>query len=181
MKKDLELYLDKAIKGRPAEAKLIHPGTVVTAPWVGMKCRYGCAGYGKGYCCPPETPTFEETKKMLECYQRAILFHYESAKVPGENRLEKLGEFFDALVTLEGEIFKDGFYKAFVFLAGPCHLCKECGKIKGTACLFGTKARPSMEACGIDVYQTARNNGFPVRPLRDKTETQNDYCLLLVD
>jgi len=42
-------------------------------------------------------------------------------------------------------------------------------------------ARLSMEACGIDVYAAARGNGFPVQPLREKGETQNDYCLLLVD
>ncbi len=38
-----------------------------------------------------------------------------------------------------------------------------------------------MESCGIDVFQTARNNGFFIRALREKTETQNFYCLMLVD
>jgi len=85
------------------------------------------------------------------------------------------------LTDLEGEMFKDGYYKAFVILAGPCHLCKECAKIKEEPCLFRQKARPSMEACGIDVYQTARNNGFFVEPLREKTDPRNDYCLMLVD
>ena len=85
------------------------------------------------------------------------------------------------LVDLEAEIFKDGYYKAFVLLEGPCLLCKECAKLKGTPCNFGFRARPCMESCGIDVYQTARNNGFFIVPLREKTETQNVYCLMLVD
>jgi predicted metal-binding protein len=178
---DLSKYWNRVIEGKPAEAKLILPKTVVTAPWVRMKCRFGCRGYGRSYCCPPESPGFEETRAMLDCYQRAILFHFELAKNPGQNRKKDLREFFDALITLEGELFKDGFYKAFVFLAGPCDLCQECGKLKDTPCLFQAKARPSLEACGIDVYQTARNNGFPVAPLREKSETQNDYCLMLVD
>ena len=38
-----------------------------------------------------------------------------------------------------------------------------------------------MEACGIDVFQTARNNGFFIETLREKTETQNLYCIILVD
>jgi hypothetical protein len=38
-----------------------------------------------------------------------------------------------------------------------------------------------MEGCGIDVYQTARNNGFPIRTLRERTETRNTYCLMMVD
>jgi len=78
-------------------------------------------------------------------------------------------------------MFKDGYYKALLFLAGPCTLCKECGKLKGNPCEFGDRARPAMEACGIDVYQTARNNGFFIETLREKTETQNAYCLMLVD
>jgi len=38
-----------------------------------------------------------------------------------------------------------------------------------------------MEACGIDVYQTVRNNGLFIQPLREKEETQNIYSLMLVD
>jgi len=38
-----------------------------------------------------------------------------------------------------------------------------------------------MEACGIDVYQTARNNGFSIETLRERTQTQNHYCLMLID
>ncbi len=83
---------------------------------------------------------------------------------------------------MEGEMFKDGFYKAFVFLAGPCSLCKEgCAKSKQEPCRFGEKPRPSMEGAGIDVFQTARNNGFPIVPLKEMTETQNLYALMLVD
>jgi predicted metal-binding protein len=41
--------------------------------------------------------------------------------------------------------------------------------------------RPSIESVGIDVYQTARNSGFPIAPLKEKKETQNLYCLMLVD
>ena len=90
-------------------------------------------------------------------------------------------EFFDMLVDLEGEIFKDGYYKAFVFLAGPCRLCKECAKLEDKACSFAIRARPCMEACGMDVFQTARNNGLFIEPLRERTDTNNEYCLMLVD
>ena len=90
-------------------------------------------------------------------------------------------KYHDTLIALEGEMFKDGYHKAFVFLSGPCRVCKECAKLEGTLCKFGDRARPSMEACGIDVYQTAWNNGFEITSLREKTETENQYCLMLVD
>jgi predicted metal-binding protein len=182
MKRDeLGKYWKRVIKGRPAEAKVIDPASVVTAPWVRLKCKYGCDMYGREYCCPPETPTPGQTREILDCYQRAILFHYQAARKEGVNRAKARRAFIDALVELEGEMFKDGYYKAFALLSGPCSLCAECAKSKNNPCNFGARARPSMESCGIDVYQTAWNNGFPIQPLRRKGETQNLYCLILVD
>ena len=178
---DLETYWRSAIEGWDAEAKGIHPSSVVTAPWVRLKCQFGCTGYGKGYCCPPDTPGPEETRAILGAYHRAMLFHIRGAKQAEQSRRKYLMTFFETLVELEGKMFKDGFYKAFVLLAGPCELCKECAKQSGRPCTFGFKARPSMEACGIDVYQTARNNGFFIQPLREQSETQDCYCLMLVD
>lgn len=90
-------------------------------------------------------------REILDSYQRAILFHVEAAKTPGESRTKLFKWFFEMLVDLEGAMFKDGFYKAFVLLSGPCVFCDECAKLKGAACTHGNRARPSMEACGIDV------------------------------
>jgi len=178
---DLEKYCDRAIEGKAIHAKQIDASSVVTAPWVRLKCQFGCTEYGKWYCCPPDTPTPEQTRAILDCYHRAILFHIEAPKIPEQSRRKLLMEFYEMLTDLEGEMFKDGHYKAVVFLAGPCDLCKECDKLRGAPCRFALRARPAMEACGIDVYQTARNNGLFVEPLREKTETQNVYCLMLVD
>ncbi len=58
---------------------------------------------------------------------------------------------------------------------------RQCTKAKDSPCKFPGKARPSMASCGIDLFQTARDNGFNIRTLRDKAETQNFYCLMLVD
>ncbi len=38
-----------------------------------------------------------------------------------------------------------------------------------------------MESCGIDVYATARKNGFPIEVVRDERSDQNYYGLLLVE
>ena len=115
---ELEKYWSRVTKGKNVEAKTIHPSSVVTAPWVRMKCQFGCGGYGKGYCCPPNTPGHAETRGILDSYHRAILFHFEAAKKPRQNRTKLFNEFRDSLVGLEGEMFKDGYYKAFVLLAG---------------------------------------------------------------
>jgi len=175
---DLGKYCEKALQAGATHARTIDPKTVVTAPWVRIKCLFSCP-YKYGYGCPPHTPTPAEMRETLDCYSRAILFHREAPyqKERGKNMVAYL----DMLVNLEGELFKDGFYKVFVMLAGPCVLCRECGFKKNEPCRFPSKMRPSMEACGIDVYQTARNNGFFINTLKEKIETQNIYCLMLVD
>ena len=175
----LEKYCAQAVERGATHAKQIHPNTIHTAPWVRWKCQFGCANYRKSYCCPPDTPTPEQTRALIDSYNRAILFHKEGPRTP--DRGQRFRDYFEMLTDLEGEIFKDGYYKALVFLAGPCSLCKECGKLKAESCAFGNRSRPSMESCGIDVYQTARNHGFFIETLSEKTETQNIYCLMLVD
>lgn len=76
--KDISKYCQQAIEIGATHAKQIHPSSVVTAPWVRLKCQFGCPGYNKGYCCPPHTPTSEQTRAILDSYNRAILFHLES-------------------------------------------------------------------------------------------------------
>ena len=176
---DLAKYCRAAVECGATHAKQIHPSSVVTAPWVVLKCQYGCPGYRRGYCCPPHTPTYDRTRVILDSFHRAILAHIEVPDMPEKEK--HFRRIFDGLVEQEGVMFKDGFYKAFTFLAGPCRLCRKCGVLDEKPCQFPWKARPCMEACGMDVYQTARNNGFSIHPLSDRTETNNEYCLIVVD
>lgn len=177
-KADLAKYIEYAVANGATDAKVIDPSSVVTAAWVRMKCYFGCP-FKNSHSCPPQTPTPEETRRVLDCYKRAILFHKEAPKTP--ERAKNNMAFLDMLVKMEGDLFKDGYYKSFVYLAGPCPLCKECAKVKDNTCIQPGKMRPSMESCGIDVFQTARNNGFFIKTLSEKSETQNLYCLMLVD
>jgi predicted metal-binding protein len=82
------------------------------------------------------------------------------------------------VTALEREIFLAGYYKTLGFGSGPCRLCRECN-VEG--CLHPDDARPSMEACGIDVYATARANGSPIEVVRDETSDQNYYGLVLIE
>lgn len=145
----LNNYCAKTIEKGAIHAKQIDPKSVVTAEWVLLKCRFGCPSYSMISCCPPDTPTLEATRYILDSYNSAILMHKETAKSPEQWATFK--DYFKMLVDLEGELFKDGYYKAFVFLAGTCHLCKECNKLRGAECSFKQRARPSMESFGIDV------------------------------
>ena len=83
-------------------------------------------------------------------------------------------------VTIEREIFLDGYYKAFAMGAGPCQLCGQCN-IANNECINAEKARPAMEACGIDVFQTARNNGYQIEVVKNQSCKQNYFALVLIE
>jgi predicted metal-binding protein len=164
---DLKHFVSRARDLGAKDAKVIAPTSVVTAAWVRLRCQYGCGSYGTTLCCPPYSPTPEETRKVLDGYARAVLVHCK----PGVD-VKKL------VVTLEREVFLAGYYKAFSMGCGPCSLCRECNL---QTCVHPREARPAMEACGIDVFATARGNGFPIEVVRDHSCDQNYYGLLLVD
>ncbi|MEM2094965.1 MAG: DUF2284 domain-containing protein, partial [Candidatus Bathyarchaeia archaeon] len=80
-------------------------------------------------------------------------------------------------VKLEREAFLSGLYRAFALGEGPCPFCKECNLDR---CVKPELARPSMEACGIDVYATVRNAGYPIDVVKKRDENPNFYSLLLI-
>ncbi len=164
---ELQRFVRRGRELGAEEAKVIDPATIVTAPWVRLKCQFGCGGHNSTLCCPPYSPTPEETRRVIDCYQRAILIHFK----PGLNVKE-------LVVTLEREVFLDGFYKAFGMGAGPCTLCEECNLQN---CVYPNEARPAMEACGVDVFATARAHSFPIEVCADPSCEQNYYGLVLVD
>jgi predicted metal-binding protein len=166
-KTPLATFVQRACELGAVEAKIIRADTVVTAPWVRMKCQFGCGGWGSSLCCPPHTPTPDVTSGVIACYKRALLIHCKADKRPTK-----------IVAPLEREIFLSGFYKAFGFGSGPCRLCRECN-FEG--CIRPDDARPSMEACGIDVFATARANGFPIGVVLDETSDQNYFGLVLIE
>jgi len=177
--KSLEEYCQRSVAAGATHALVTDPSRIVTSSWVRWKCQFGCPYYGKFYPCPPYTPTPEQTRQTLDTYTRAILFHLQWTK--GVQSGREINNYMDNVVAMERELFLDGFYRAYCMLAGYCSLCKECAVLRNQPCIFPEKARSSMEAHGIDVYQTAHNHDLPLYPVRTVEETRNIYCLLLVD
>jgi predicted metal-binding protein len=149
------------------EAKLIEAASIVIAPWVRLKCRYGCDGYNTSHCCPPHTPAYQETREVIASYRHAILIH-----------CKKLGSPTPIVSALERYIFLNGFYKAIGLGSGPCQLCAKCHTRQ---CIHTEQARPSMESCSIDVYATVRGNGYPIEVLKEDSDDANYYGLVLIE
>ena len=165
----MEKYVKEAEKLGALDAKTISADSIITATWVRLKCQFGCATYGKRLNCPPRSPTPAQTAKLLSEYESALLVHCDN--LTGTARI---------VAQVERQVFLDGYHKAFSMGAGPCTLCGECN-IADEQCLHPKEARPSMEACGIDVFQTARNNGFPIEVVTDRSATPNCYGVVLIE
>lgn len=168
---------------RGALAEPICAEMVVVSEWVRFKCRFGCKGYGKHMTCPPFAPTPEETRRMLREYTSGLLLRFDG--FPGRERIDpdEIPEDFhpwyrdliiwihDTVYFLEKTAFYDGFHKAFGFVAYPCIYCEHCVAEEQEAsvdesfrrlCRHLDKARPSMEAAGIDVFATAKKVGWNI-------------------
>ncbi len=167
---DEQYFIDLSIECGAVEAKLISPSTVETGTWVHYKCQFGCLFYGKYLVCPPYTPDADEMRKILSEYNRAILFQI-APKTPEESK--------EIVAAMEKKLFLDNYHKVFGLGAGPCFLCPKCALDEGCRNPFVT--RPSMEACGIDVYATVRKHGFKINVVRDYEDEQHYYGLMLID
>ena len=164
----LATFRKRALDMGALEAKVIAATSVRTAPWVRLKCRFGCDGYGGTLTCPPYSPTPEETRAAVDCFEKAILIH-------GDEHTE----ISRVAAALERELFLAGYYKTFAFGSGPCRACRSCDVTQ--PCKKPAVARPSMEAAGIDVFATVRSNGFRIEVLTSE-ECEPDYFgLVLVE
>lgn len=142
---------------------------VVFSPFARNKCQYGCQSAYEKTCISNRDMSYDETQAMVGDYRRGLLLCSEPPT----------GDFQRRCLAAEAEAFKSGFYKAFVFWAGPCSICKTCDP--KTPCANPAHHRPSMEGCGIDVYATVNQVGETLHPLRRRGETVKYYGLLLLD
>ncbi len=101
MEKDTTEKYIELLKQEGANAAVkVSSKSVVTAAWAIYKCKYGCPGYGKSYCCPPQTPTWKETREILDCYEYGILFS-----------AQKMEAIMPMALKVTKELFLDGYYK----------------------------------------------------------------------
>lgn len=130
--------IDEAHSLGCVKAKVIQTKNIELANWVKLHCQYGCSYYGKRFTCPPCSPTTEEMSEILMDYHKAIVVEAEDS--------EKV---LELILKVEESLRKKGFYKAFGIGALPCNLCEVC--TIETNCKYPEKARPTFQACGIDV------------------------------
>lgn len=169
MNKLLEL-----VKRQGGEAKIIETKDIVVDERARLKCMYPpCRWYGSSIMCPPHLKLVPSiTKRIVKKYKYAILIRLETPvedlagpewvkkHLPHELKLREI------VSLVESEAYNMGYYFALGFAAGECSLCLsqnlECEALKTGKCKYPLKARPAMEAAGIDVFATVKNAGWQI-------------------
>ena len=154
----IERYLD-----RPDvfEYKVIGTGELPFSPAVREACeRNVCGRYGKSWMCPPGVGDWEALEQEIKAYPFAAVFTCKYG----------LEDSFDFEGMQEGQRQAKRVFAAVVgamrqagerFLAlgsGGCDLCESCA-YPDAPCRFPDRATPSVEACGVNVMQLAKQIG----------------------
>ena len=160
-----DTYVAMAREMGALDAVLIGPDEVKLDPRCYLKCMYGCPDWGTQWTCPsaPGAITIEQFRRMLERYRYILLIR--AANKQDNQRIER-------------QAYIDGYY--FAFSASDCGLCASCAYPQ--PCKFPHKARPAMQALGIDVFFTARAQNLPISTLAEGEDAQqNWYSLVLIE
>jgi predicted metal-binding protein/predicted O-methyltransferase YrrM len=139
-------------------ARILKTQEIAFEPWVELKCEFGCSRHGKSLTCPPHSPNPGKMQEILSSYTHALIVQSTPPSKQSHQRLLDLEKYF----------LIHGHPEALAFGAGPCTICPKCPA--DDICLHPDRARPSMEACGIDVYETARRSGLDLEPVRRSTD-----------
>ncbi len=178
LREDLEKYRQKALEAGADGAKIISASQVVIDERVRMKCLVPlCHLYGESPNCPPYTPEPEEMRKVLSKFSYAIFIRNDVLPVEDfvddekwhRAHIKHQGKRHRLVSEVEALAFNDGYYLAMGFAAGGCKtaLCggQICQFLDSGRCRFPLKARPSMEAVGIDAYRLATQVGWDIYPV----------------
>lgn len=174
----LEKYKKEAIAMGASRSAVIKASEIQVNELVTLKCQVPlCFGYGTCANCPPHALKPADLRAMLKKYEWAIFFTMDVPagvivrdKATIKERVAAYQEVFRIVNAIESMAFYDGYYLSVGFAAGSCRhtFCgqfENCAALAGEKCRFSLRARPSMEAVGIDVYKMAATAGWDIYPI----------------
>lgn len=118
-----------------------------------------CGQYGRCHMCPPDVGPIDELIARAKAYPCGVLYQSVHA-IEDSFDIEGM---FDAKKSHNACTHRIDKLRETGWLhlgTGGCGLCERCAKRDDLPCRFPEKALPSMEAYGIDVYNTAVNAGL---------------------
>jgi len=174
MKKDVKSrakhFIDLARKLGADHAVPFKIANIVFDPRTLLKCMFGCSDWGKGNTCPSRPGSLKpwEYRKIFEKYAWGIIIHSTDKKLSQDISFE-----------IEKQAFLEGCY--FAFSLSDCAICGECAGHRDEDCTNPKKARPALQAVGIDVFKTVHQFDLPLQTLKDENQPQNWYSAVFIE
>ena len=177
LRKDLEYFRQKALEFGASMAETIPADWVKIDERVRLKCAVPlCPYYDKSINCPPHTPSPDLMRKAISRYNHAVLFALDVdpvANFADRSQKQKAAKWskkaFEIVGRLETLALGKGYYLAVGYGQASCKkaLCgqERCLVLEGGKCPYPLKARPSMEAVGIDVFGLVTKVGWDIYPI----------------
>ena len=178
LRADLERYRELALELGASEAAIIPASHVIIDERVRLKCVVPrCLRAGETPNCPPYAPDLDLVRRALSRFSWAILFKCNVEPIEeyapagrGATKAERLRTLAfhqqsgQVVCALERQAYKDGYHLAMGFGGGSCkdYLCKGmiCQFLDSGRCRFPHRARPAMEAVGMDVVALINKVGW---------------------
>ena len=195
--KHFDELIDIARENGATAARIISAEMVVIDERVRLKCEVPrCLGYGHYLTCPPYVMPVGIFAGILSRYRWCLLVQVEAKDINStdkskgridhtllKNNRELHRPFRLKLLhiveAVEAAAFKKGLYLAAGFIGGSCVLCDRCVDDKSSeVCRHPFRARPPMEAVGINVIETAKNAGLPIHLSSSKNVIWTGLVLL---
>ena len=192
------LLCQKAVELGAAKAVTIPASNIVLDERAQLKCFIPiCHHYGSCIMCPPNVMSVSKFREILNCYHVAMMVRSKLPEIKLESTLREAwavegqpphvkylrdhqSRFNDLISEIEILCFTAGYRFAAGLTAGGCILCDECVAIKsGERCRYPFKARPPIEAVGIDVVATTEKAGMPISFKQD--EAKFSTAIILID
>lgn len=158
---DQQTLIQLAIDCGATKATIITQTQIVTSAAFRDICAgNGCGMYGKCWMCPPDAGDIETLMAEIRKYTYGLWYQTirdleDSFDFEGMSEAGRLHVLVSQNIQ---ERIKKESPKDFLHLScGGCRLCQRCAKLDGEPCRMPNKALSSLEAYGIDVYQTTKD------------------------
>jgi len=172
---DILKYIEKA---EIWQYKVISSAELPFSEEVVRMCRANtCGKYGTCWTCPPGVGELPELEKKIKSFEKACVFSNKydiEDSFDFEGMMEGGKKARKVLDDILNEMRKNG--ETFMALGCEgCHLCEKC-TYPHSPCRFPEKAIPSVEACGINVVELAKNTGIKYN---NGANTVTYFCVIL--
>ena len=127
-----------------------------------MCAQNSCGRYGKCHMCPPDVGEIDALIARAKGYAGGVLYqkiYTIEDSFDFEGMMDARRAHSALAFTLDEKARE--LVSGYLHLAvGGCGLCKSCTKEEGLPCRYPDKALASLEAYGVDVYNSAKNAGM---------------------